>query len=120
MLKEDFKIGQTVYVCDINCNFESRYNNISTATITKVGNKYVEIDKWMSKFQIHDGYEYIKDYSPSKKIYLSLKDIEEEQTRYKLTKRIRELVHIGGPLLPLNSYDLEHIVRILEGDDIDE
>ena len=120
MNKNDFFVGQTVYLCNLGSNYADRFTNITQATVTKIGTKYVEIDKSYGKFSINDGYEFLKDYSPSKRIYLSLSDIESEQRSYELTRQIRDLVSKGGPILPLKLYDLELVVKILKGDDIDE
>ena len=121
MKKSDFTIGQTVYIMNLFYNLDEMFSNITTAVVTKVGNKYVETDKTVSPFRIDNGEEFIKDYSPSKKLFLSLEEIVELKKCYDLSKRIRDKIQYGGRvILGLNSYQLTTILHILDGGIMDE
>lgn len=121
MQKSDFTIGQIVYIINLSYNLDKMFSDITTAVVTKVGNKYIETDKSLAPFRIDNGEEFIKGYSPSKKLFLSLEEIVELKKRYDLSKQIRDKIQYGGRVISgLNSYQLQSILYILDGGVVDE
>lgn len=86
MTKEDFKVGQTVYLLQIlnyrnNATAEERIREVK---VVSVGRKYITVDFWGKvKFDSTDNFKEVTVYSPSYALYLSkeqiLQDIHKEQ-----------------------------------------
>lgn len=111
MKTEILKVGQKVYFKEHI--YGSGKPKIEEAEISKVGNKYFELKNHFSdRFFIdtlkHDG----RGYSSRGKVYLTMKEIQDEDERYKLNEKFRKFFS-GGPV-GLSLLDLREIDKIIE------
>jgi hypothetical protein len=106
-------VGQKVFVEPIG-NAARREKEIKEATITKIGNKYFELDKsWMGRFFIkhlsQDGKGFISDYQ----VWLSMDDYNAEEERIKTTAYLKEYFGQYGRAI-LNLDQLKRIKAVIE------
>ena len=84
MKREDFEVGQTVYLFRI-LNYtrgETLEDRIREAKVLSVGRKYITVDFCRSmKFDIANDFREVTDYSPSFKLYASKEQIFQEYQR---------------------------------------
>ena len=90
MTKEDFKVGQTVYLLQIlnfrNATIEERIKEVN---VLSVGRKYITVDFWgQMKFDLTNGFREVTRYSPSYKLYLSKEQIFQEFHRYSMEQAV--------------------------------
>lgn len=104
MHKNDFKVGQTVYLKTRRFGMCWEREEIEEATIKTIGRKYitVAVSPWR---------EYQTDTSPTYDLYLSRQDIYDYwQKEYLLWKICRELTMHGDAV---DLYALKSIAQIL-------
>lgn len=91
MKKEDFRVGQTVYLLRINdirrgSTIEER---IREAKVVSVGRKYITVDFcWPMKFDVTNGFREVTIYSPTYKLYLSKEQILQELHRRSMEQTV--------------------------------
>jgi len=94
------QVGQQVWV------YEGSYrkSKIKEAVVTKVGKKYFEVDKFRGRFFIESLLEDAGQYTATSRVYLSLKDYEDE----------REISYLAGKLRDFNfkGLSLEQLRQI--------
>jgi hypothetical protein len=89
---------------------KSAYNggSIKEYKITKIGKKYFECEGLRERFNVSDLYYECKNYSQNNyKLYMSVKEIEEEDEYNNLLKQIREDFRSYSP-----SFTLEQLRKI--------
>ena len=91
MTKDDFKVGQTVYVLQI-LNFRkdlTTEERIKEAKVLSVGRKYITVDFWGStKFDSTKNFKEKTQYSPSYALYLSKDQIFRELHKEQMIKAV--------------------------------
>ena len=91
MKKEDFKVGQTVYILQIlnfrnDATIEERIREVK---VLSVGRKYVTVDFWgQMKFDATKDFREATHYSPSYQLYLSKEQILQEFHRYSMQQTV--------------------------------
>ena len=102
------EVGQKVYLKNKHYN---NSNKITEAQISKIGRKYFYIGPHCElKFNINTLVEDNSPHSPRWSIYLSMKDVEDEEERNFL---VREMDRYNFNLLTLEQ--LRQIKRIIDG-----
>ena len=110
-MKNNLKVGQIVYVK------ENRIPGLQESTITKVGNKYFYLDKYVNyKFSIEKLWD-VLGYSPSKFVYLDKQEYYDEIEINKLHSKIRDCFSSNKKL---NLNKLRAIDGIINMDDNDK
>lgn len=122
MTRDDFYVGQTVYIHD----YENRMDetNLAPATVTRVGKKWVHLDEsWYRRFSIDSGMVDGGAYTPTKRLYLSADDFYDEEdrrraaialsshTRYLLSNPVRYPIETLEAILKLLGLSYEKCRR---------
>ena len=112
MKKEDFKVGQNVY---IEPGTFSRDKTLTEEIVSKVGIKYVTVgDGWRKRvFNISDGLEKV-EYGDRGKLYLSKQDIEDKHKAIEISREISKYFSYNSSRIPLNK--LIKIKDIIDND----
>ena len=119
MKKEDFKVGQTVYLLAIEYErFEYRVieRRIKEVTVLTVGKKYITVKFGGGgmRFDMTNEFREVTDYSPTYRLYLSKGDIQREFNRKETIKEIHEKIKYGGGLLKrMTEEDIQTILTII-------
>ena len=118
MQKEDFKVGQTVYLLEQRfAEFEYRgiQGFIKEAKVLTVGRKYITVHHHVPiKFDITEEFREVTDFSPTFRLYLSKEDILNEFKRKEIIKEVHESTRYSGGLLKrMTDDDLQTILNII-------
>lgn len=118
MKKEDFKVGQTVYLLDHRWK-EFEYHiierRIKEVKVLTVGRRYITTDFCGGmRFDITNEFRQDTQYTPTYSLYLSKEDIQREFKKKKAIKEIQEKITYGGGLLKrMTEEDLKTILTII-------
>lgn len=114
MHKNDFKVGQTVYLKTRKFGMCWESEEIEEATIKTIGRKYitVAVSPWREyQFDMEENFREKTDTSPTYDLYLSRQDIYDYwQKEYLLWKICRELTMHGDAV---DLYALKSMAQIL-------
>lgn len=118
MKKEDFKVGQTVYLLAIEYErfeFHRIERRIKEVKVLTVGRKYITVNLGGGmRFDITNEFREVTNHSPTYRLYLSKEDIQREFKRKETIKEIQEKVKYGGGLLNrMTEEDLQTILTII-------
>jgi len=102
-------VGQKVFLKRI---FRHSESTIRETTVTKVGNKYFEIEGSWSKFHLSTGYEKT-EITPNEKVYESMEEIENEKEHNNLQMYILSKAN-NYELRKLSLQQLRDIKSIIE------
>lgn len=117
MKKEDFRVGQTVYLLRINdirrgSTIEER---IREAKVVSVGRKYITVDFCgPMKFDVTNGFREVTIYSPTYNLYLSKEQIFQELHRQSMEQTV--ISAFGWPsgiVRKMSQEDLQTVLDIV-------
>lgn len=120
--KKDFFVGQKVYAECVNKDGISllEIGDITEEVVTKVGNKYIETDKYNRKYLIKNGVE-VSDYMPTYMIWTDKNEAKAKVAKDKVFSKLISLFRIDNCSLQeqklykkLSLEDLQEIERIIE------
>lgn len=111
-MNKKIQIGQTVYL-EPGIN-KSRYNkDIIETTVTKVGNKYFQLENNSRKKYEIDTLKEVSEYCADYYVYLTRQEIEDKNEREKLTSYLRQMFGAYGRV-DLTLDQLRRIKKITE------
>ena len=118
MKKEDFKVGQTVYLLEqrfTEFDYRRIQGFIKEVKVLKVGKKYITVDFYGGlRFDIANEFREVTNYSPTYRLYLSKEDIQKEFQRKETIKEIQEKIrHSSGMLNRMTEEDLQTMLNII-------
>lgn len=118
MKKEDFKVGQTVYL--LACRYvEFDYlrieRRIKEVKVLTVGRRYITIDFAAGmRFDMYNDFREDTPYTPTYKLYLSKEDILKDSKRKANIKEISTKITYDNRLLKrMTEEDLQTILTII-------
>lgn len=120
--KKDFWVGQEVYAECVNKGGVSllKKGDITEEIVTKVGNKYVETNKYNHKYLIETGVE-VSDYMPTYVVWTDKNKAEAKVAKDKVFSKLISLFRIDNCSLQeqrlykkLSLEDLQEIERIID------
>jgi len=120
--KKDFWVGQEVYAECVNKGGVSllKIGDITEEIVTKVGNKYVETNKYNHKYLIENGVE-VSDYMPTYVLWTDKNKAEAKVAKDKVFSKLISLFRIDNCSLQeqrlykkLSLEDLQEIERIID------
>lgn len=120
--KKDFYVGQEVYAECVNKGGVSllETGDITEEVVTKVGNKYIETDKYNHKYLIENGVQ-VNDYMPTYVIWTDKNEAKAKVAKDKVFSRLISLFMIDNCSLQeqklykkLSLEDLQEIERIVD------
>lgn len=118
MKKEDFKVGQTVYLLAIEYErfeFHRIERRIKEVTVRTIGKKYITVSFGSGmRFDMTNDFREDTAYSPTYRLYLSVEDIQKAFKRKETIQEIREKVRFGGGIFErMTDDDLQDILKII-------
>ena len=119
MKKEDFKVGQTVFLLEqrfTEFEFHRVERRIREVKVRTVGTRYITVDYCGGgiRFDITNDFKEVTNYSPTYRLYLSREDIQREFKRKEIIKQIHEKIrHSGGLLNRMTDDDLQTILATI-------
>ena len=118
MKKEDFKVGQTVFLLEqrfTEFEFHRIERRIREVKVLTVGKKYITVDFCGGmRFDMTNDFREVTDYSPTYRLYLSKEDIQNEFKRKATIKEIQDKIKYSGGLLNrMTDDDLQTILKII-------
>lgn len=120
--KKDFYVGQRVYAECVNKGGVSllETGDITEEVVTKVGNKYIETDKYNHKYLIKNGVQ-VNDYMPTYVVWTDEDEAKAKVAKDKVFSKLVNEFRLGlGSLQDQKLYkqltleDLREIERIVE------
>lgn len=120
--KKDFYVGQKVYAECVNKGGISllETGDITEEVVTKVGNKYIETNKYKRKYLIENGVE-VSDYMPTYVIWTDKNEAKAKVAKDKVFSKLLSLFKIENRSLQeqklykkLSLEDLQEIERIVD------
>lgn len=120
--KKDFHVGQEVYAECINAGGLSFLNkgDIVEEVVTKVGNKYIETNKYKHKYLIENGVE-VSDYMPTYVIWTDKNEAKAKVAKDNVFSKLLSLFKIENRSLQeqklykkLSLEDLQKIEQIVD------
>lgn len=115
MTRDDFKVGQTVYLKTISHVFDCWKNErLIEAVVTKIGRKYIHVSDVPHReyrFDINNNFREVTAYTPSYGLYLSKQDIFDYWNRWYLILNIKNVV--SNTVTKLEIEKLMEIATIL-------
>ena len=120
--KKDFWVGQEVYAECVHKGGVSllKIGDITEEIVTKVGNKYVETNKYNHKYLIENGVE-VSDYMPTYVLWTDKNKAEAKVAKDKVFSKLISLFRIDNCSLQeqrlykkLSLEDLQEIERIID------
>ena len=120
--KKDFYVGQKVYAECVNKGGISllETGDITEEVVTKVGNKYIETNKYKRKYLIENGVE-VSDYMPTYVIWTDKNEAKAKVAKDKVFSKFLSLFKIENRSLQeqklykkLSLEDLQEIERIVD------
>jgi hypothetical protein len=117
MTKEDFKVGQTVYLLHVlNYGRQSTLEErIKEVKVLSVGRKYITVNYWGNmRFDITDNFREVTIYTPNYKLYLSKEKIFAEAKRYSMEKEVERAFRWENKIVrKMTTEDLQIILDII-------
>ena len=120
--KKDFYVGQKVYAECVNKGGISllETGDITEEVVTKVGNKYIETNKYKRKYLIENGVE-VSDYMPTYVIWTDKNEAKAKVAKDKVFSKLLSLFQIENRSLQeqklykkLSLEDLQKIEQIVD------
>ena len=118
MKKEDFKVGQTVYLLGqrfAEFDYHRIERRIKEVKVLTVGRRYITTDFCGGmRFDITNEFRQDTPYTPTYSLYLSKEDIQREFKRKEIIKEVQEkMKHCGGLLKRMTEEDLQTMLNII-------
>jgi len=111
------KVGDDVYLEPLN-NAAIRSNESIKTTITKIGRKYITVEKWDCKFFKDTMMHFNGDYGGNYRLYFSEQDLLDKQESVQISREIgfRFSNYFATPQFSLSA--LRQIKEIIDNDKI--
>lgn len=118
MQKEDFKVGQTVYLLELRFtefDYHRIERRIREVKVLCVGRKYITVDYCGGiRFDMTNEFREVTDYSPTYSLYLSKEEIQRELKRKATINEINtKIIYNNSLLRRMTDDELQTMLTII-------